>query len=69
MNLLTPDINNFVIVPKQENAFGSLYEIKCQSNEIFVSGATVFDIEIIESVTTTELKAIGNVVNAVGGQV
>jgi hypothetical protein len=69
MNLLTPDINNFVIVPKQENAFGSLYEIKCQSNEIFVSGATVFDIEIIESMTTTELKAIGNVVNAVGGQV
>jgi hypothetical protein len=69
MNLLTPDINNFIIVPKQENAFGSLYEIKCQSNEIFVSGATVFDIEIIESVTTTELKAIGNVVNAVGGQV
>jgi hypothetical protein len=69
MNLLTPDINNFIIVPKQENSFGSLYEIKCQSNEIFVSGATIFDIEIINSVTTTEIKATGNVINSVGGQV
>jgi hypothetical protein len=69
MNLLTPDINNFIIVPKQENSFGSLYEIKCQSNEIFVSGATIFDIEIIDSITTTEIKATGNVINSVGGQV
>jgi hypothetical protein len=69
MNLLTPDINNFIIVPKQENSFGSLYEIKCQSNEIFVSGATIFDIEIIDSVTTTEIKATGNVINSVGGQI
>jgi hypothetical protein len=68
MNIMTPDITNFVIVPKQNNSFGSLYEIKCQSNEIFVSGATILDIEIIDSITTSEIKALGNVVNTVGGQ-
>jgi hypothetical protein len=65
---MTPDITNFVIVPKQQNAFGSLYEIKCQSNEIFVSGATIFDINIIDSVTSSELKSVGTVINTVGGQ-
>jgi hypothetical protein len=68
MNIMTPDITNFVIVPKQQNAFGSLYEIKCQANEIFVSGATIFDIDIIDSVTSSELKSAGTVVNTVGGQ-
>jgi hypothetical protein len=68
MNIMTPDITNFVIVPKQQNAFGSLYEIKCQSNEIFVSGATIFDINIIDSVTSSELKSVGTVINTVGGQ-
>lgn len=68
MNIMTPDITNFIIVPKQENAFGSLYEIKCQANEIFVSGATIFDINIIDSVTSSELKSAGIVVNTVGGQ-
>jgi len=69
MNIMTPDITNFVIVPKQENAFGSLFEIKCQPNEIFVSGATIYDIEIIDSITASEIRSSGNVVNTVGGQV
>jgi len=68
MNILTPDITNFIIVPKQEYAFGSLYEIKCKSNEIFVSGATTFNIEIIDSMTTSQLKASGNITNTVRGQ-
>lgn len=55
MNLLTPNIVNFVIVPKA-NAFGSLYEISCLSNEIFISGATVSDIEIIDAITASQLK-------------
>lgn len=55
MNLLTPDITNFVIVPKSNN-FGNLYEVACSSNEIFISGATVFDIEIIDAVTSSQLK-------------
>jgi hypothetical protein len=68
MNTMTPYITNFVLVPKQENAFGSLYEITCQSNEIFVSSAGINDIEIIDSITTTELKASGDVINSIGGQ-
>jgi len=56
MNLLTPDILNFIIVPKGNFNFGSLYEITCLSNEIFVNGATVFDIEIIDAITASQLK-------------
>jgi len=58
MNIMTPDITNFVIVPKSSNnSFGSLFQITCQSNEIFISGATVNDIQIISSLTETELNA------------
>jgi hypothetical protein len=56
MNLLTPDITNFVIVPKSNNNFGSQYEVTCLSNEIFVNGATVSDIEIINALTPSQLK-------------
>jgi len=59
MNKLTPDITNFVIVPKYETSFGSFYEIACQSNEIFISGATADNIEIIETVTSNQLKSLG----------
>jgi hypothetical protein len=49
MNQLTPDITNFIIVPRQDGSyFGSLFEIKCPSNQIFINGATVSDIEIIK---------------------
>jgi hypothetical protein len=66
MNLLTPDITNFVIVPKVEKGFGSLYEITCQSNEIFINGATVNDIEVIAAITASELKASSIVSNTAG---
>jgi hypothetical protein len=55
MNLLTPDITNFVIVSKSNN-FGSLYEVACLTNEIFISSATVFDIEIIDAITASQLN-------------
>jgi uncharacterized membrane protein YgcG len=35
----------------------SLYEIKAEDFEIFVSGATVDNIEIIDSITATKIKA------------
>ena len=58
MNIMTPDITNFVIVPKSSNSsFGSLFQITCQSNEIFISSATVSDIQIISSLTATELNS------------
>ena len=64
MNLLAPDITNFIIVPKAEIAFGSLYEIACQKNEIFVNGATVSDIEIIDAITASQLKTTATVVSS-----
>ena len=58
MNATAPDISNIVIVPKQDSQrFGSLYEIKAEDFEIFVSGATVDNIEIIDSITATKIKA------------
>jgi hypothetical protein len=61
MNQLTPDITNFVIVPKSNSVFGSLYEVACLSNEIFISGATVSNIEIIDAITSSQLKTTLNV--------
>jgi hypothetical protein len=55
MNLMTPDITNFVIVPTMNN-FGSLYEVACQSNEIFISGAKASDIEVIDAITAAQLN-------------
>ena len=55
MNLLTPDITNFIIVPTSNN-FGSLYEVACQSNEIFISGAQASDITVIDAITASQLN-------------
>jgi hypothetical protein len=47
-------------VPKADNLyFGSLFEISCEKDEIFVSGATVDDIEIITSITASKIKSNG----------
>jgi hypothetical protein len=57
MNIMTPDIVNFVIVPKNaNNSFGSLFQVSCQGNEIFVNGATVNEIQILSSLTSSELN-------------
>jgi hypothetical protein len=65
MTQLAPDIVTFVIVPDQSSqSFGSLYEIKSESDEIFISGATVLDVEIIDAVTASKLRASGQVVTA-----
>jgi hypothetical protein len=55
MNLLTPHITNFVIVPTS-SGFGNLYEVACQSNEIFISGATADTIQIISAATAAQLN-------------
>ena len=57
MNLLYPDINNFVIVPVNPNSnFGSFYEIACQSNEIFISSAVASNIQVITAITANQLN-------------
>jgi len=67
MNLMTPYITNFVIVPASGNAFGSLLEISCNSNEIFVNGARISDIQIIDSITASNLGISGAIVTTAVG--
>jgi hypothetical protein len=66
MNRLTPDITNFVVTPKSVGSFGSLYEVACQSNEIFINGAGILDIEIIDAVTASQLKSTSAIVTTSG---
>lgn len=60
MNRTAPYLVNFVIVPRQSGLnFGSLFEIKAESDQIFISGATTDDIEIISGITASTLQAQG----------
>lgn len=60
INSLAPDIVSFVIVPVQSNLnFGSLFQITANKDQLFISGATVNDIEIITGITSTNIKSIG----------
>jgi len=55
-----------IIVPRQgSQSFGSLFEIKSEPDEIFISAATVADVEIIDELTATELQATGTVLTSV----
>jgi hypothetical protein len=64
MNLLSPNITNFVIVPvSSDNGFGSLYEVSCQSNEIFISSATSSNIQVIGAITAAQLNATSTIIN------
>ncbi len=65
MNKVSPNISNLVIVPKDQSlSFGSLYEIKSNADEIFVSSATVTDIEIISEITASRIRANGTVLTS-----
>jgi len=59
MNQLSPDIITFVIVPVQTGQyFGSLFEIKCPNNSIFLSCATATNIQVVAGLTSTNLKTV-----------
>ena len=63
MQQLSPNLVTFVIVPNQASStFGSLFEIKSEADEVFISGATVADIELIDSITATRLRSSGSIV-------
>ena len=66
MNVLTPYITNFIIVPVANNGFGSLYEVACLSNELFISGATISDIEVIDAITASQLKSSSTIITTSG---
>ena len=63
MKAVGPDLSSIVIVPKQASkTFGSLFEIRAASDEIFISGATVDDIEVISAITADRLRSTGSIV-------
>lgn len=48
---LSEYISSIVLIPVDINSyFGSLYEIRCQPNEIFLSAATVENVQIVQGV-------------------
>lgn len=54
INSVSPDVSNLVVVPKQpDQELNSLFEIQSRSDEIFISGARVDDIEIVSTINTT----------------
>lgn len=54
---LTKVINSIVIVPnKSESEFGNLFEIPSLPDQLFVSTATVGDVEIVKNLTETNLR-------------
>ena len=64
-NQLTPYIATVLIVPKGTNQnFGSLFEIKSNNNEIFISDSKVEDIEIIDAITASKIRASGTILTS-----
>jgi len=60
MTQVSPDLAAMVIVPTQETlSFGSMFEVKSEADEVFISSATVANIEVVSSLTATNLKASG----------
>jgi hypothetical protein len=50
---LSGELSSVILIPGDiTKTFGSLYEIRCQPNEIFISAATVDDIEVVSGVLT-----------------
>ena len=54
--------NSIVIVPNDSNlTFGGLFEIKSQNDELFISTATVSNVDIIQGISTETIRASGGV--------
>jgi hypothetical protein len=54
---LSQSLSSVVIVPKKEEAqFGDLFEIVAGSTELFLSTATVADVELVTNYTETNLR-------------
>ena len=65
MKQVAPDISSIVLVPKSDTqSFGSMYELKSENDEILISSASVSDVEVIDSITASRLKATANVITS-----
>ena len=54
---LRGNLDSVVLVPKNSTQdFGDLFQITCEPNEIFVSAATVNDIDMVDAITATMLS-------------
>ena len=52
-------VSSVVIVPLNTNKyFGDLYEIRSAPNQIFVNAATVNNIQVIQALTSTNIKRL-----------
>ena len=62
-------ISSVVLVPlDQQKSFGDLYEIRSQPNEIFANGAIIDNIDVIEALTSANLRtAPGSGVGGLAG--
>jgi hypothetical protein len=67
-NQMAPDLLTVVIVPNQSGqSFGSLFQISSAADEIFISGATVDNVAIIDALGANQLAASGTVVTSTTG--
>ncbi len=65
MTQLSPKLASILIVPNQgTQSFGSLFEIKSEPDEIFISAATVSDIETISEITAKEIQSSGSIITS-----
>jgi hypothetical protein len=65
MKELSPDLSSIIIVPRAStSAFGSLYEVKSEADEIFISSATVDDVEVISAITADRIRSSGAIVTS-----
>ena len=54
---MAPDIQSVVIVPKNDDqAFGRLFQVRSEPDQLFVSAASPEDIELVDSLTDEELR-------------
>jgi len=59
---LSPAIVNFVIVPTATTlASGGLFEISAGPDEIFISGATINNIDIVSAITPSIINSTGSI--------
>lgn len=59
---LAPDLQSMVIVPSEnDQAFGRMFQVRAEPDELFVSAATPDDIEVVPFFTDNEIR-VGTVV-------
>ena len=67
-NELAPYASSILLVPTNPaQQFGSLYQIVAEPDELFISAATVNDVEIIDAITATKIRASGEFVSSTEG--